>query len=202
MTLRANHVTQNKAPPRGESGWPNADQIRLLIVVLAAGSGVYLCYLLTMPFLASLTWALVLSVIFSPAHHWIESRLRHRTLAALIAAIAIAFLVALPVAFVAQQLAGETANGAIYLEATLRNGEWRTALVGHPTVARAVLWVEQQLDLAGTAGSIASFLTTLGTSALRSSAGQVINVVLTFYLLFFFLRDKQQIVRKCTHFRP
>ncbi len=196
MTLRETHTRQNSAAPERESSRPNADQIRFFIMVLATAIGVYLCYLLTVPFLAALTWAIVLSVTFSHAHHKIEMRVKHPNLAAMISVAAIVVLVIFPVVFVAQQLVGETANGAVYLEAELRNGTWREALVGHPTLTRAVTWIEQQLDLAGTAGSIAALLTTLGTSVLRNSISQLLNAVLTFYLLFFFLRDRKQIVRK------
>lgn len=165
-------------------------------MVFATAIGVYLCYLLTVPFLAPLTWAIVLGVTFSHAHHKVEMRIGHPNIAAMISVAAIIVLVVFPVVFVAQQLVGETANGAVYLEAELRNGVWRETLVGHPTLARAVSWIEQQLDLAGTAGSIASLLTSLGTSVLRNSISQVLNAVLTFYLLFYFLRDRKQIVRK------
>ena len=182
-------------PPEHENGWPNAHQVRFLIVLLATGFGLYLCYLLTIPFLTSLTWALVLSVIISPAHRKLELRIGHPNLAALIAVAAVAIVVVVPVVFVAQQLIRETANGAVYLEGVLRAGEWRETISGYPTFVRAATWVEEQLDLAGTAGRIAALLTTFSTSVLLSSVGQLINVVLTFYLLFFFLRDKSQILQ-------
>jgi predicted PurR-regulated permease PerM len=196
VTQSENHRVQHDASPTRENARPSADQIRFLIVVFATAIGVYLCYLLTIPFLAPLTWAIVLSVMFSHAHHKIEMRIRHPNVAAMISVAAIIVLVVLPVVFVAQQLLGETANGAVYLEAELRNGAWRESLVGYPTLARAVVWIEQQLDFAGTAGSFASLLTALGSSVLQNSVSQVLNAILTFYLLFFFLRDRKQIVRK------
>ncbi len=196
-------MTEHKPPPtkhhplqKREDSWPNADQVRFLIVVAVTGIGLYLCYLLTVPFLASLTWALVLSVTFSQAHHNIEKRIKHPNLATGISVAAILVLVVFPVVLVVQQLAQEVAKGAVYIEAQIRNGEWREVLVGQHILASAVKWVEQQLDLAGTAGSISSYLTTVGTSVLLNSINQFLNLVLTFYMLFFFLRDRQKIVRK------
>ena len=196
MTVHKSPTRQNHPPEGRESSWPNADQVRFLIVLSVTGLGLYLCYLLTVPFLASLTWALVLSVTFSHAHQNIEMRINHPNLAAGISVAAILILVVFPVVLVVQQLAQETAKGAVYIEAHIRNGAWREALVGQPILARAVQWVEQQLDLAGTAGSISSYLTTLGTSVLLNSISQFLNLVLTFYMLFFFLRDRREIVRK------
>lgn len=46
-------------------------------------------------------------------------------------------------------MAEETAKGAVYIETRIRNGEWREAVTGQPVSARAVQWVEQQLDLSG-----------------------------------------------------
>jgi predicted PurR-regulated permease PerM len=188
-------IIHNDASGR-EASWPNADQIRFLIVVLVTGIGVYLCYLLTVPFLAALTWALVLSVMFSNAHDKIVLHVKYPNLAAAISVAAILVLVIFPLVFVVQQLVREAAKGAVYFEAEMRNGQWREALVGYPVLARAVVWIELQLNLAGAAGSIAALFTTLGTSILQNSLSQILSAVLTFYLLFFFLRDKRQIVRK------
>ena len=196
MTQHENQTEQKIAPSKHPGSWPNSHQIRFLIVVLATGIGVYLCYLLTVPFLAPLTWAIVLSVMFSHTHHKIEMRIKHPNLAAAISVAAILVLVVFPVVFVVQLLVGETANGAVYLEAELRNGAWRETLAGYPTLTWAVNWIERQLDLAGTAGSISSNLTTLGTSVLLTSIGQLLNLFLTFYMLFYFLRDRREIVRK------
>jgi predicted PurR-regulated permease PerM len=196
MTVHKNPARQNRPPEGLRSSWPNADQIRFLIVVSVTALGLYLCYLLTVPFLASLTWALVLSVTFSHAHQNIEMRIKQPNLAAGISVAAILILVVFPVVLVVQQLVQETAKGAVYIESQIRNEEWREALAGQPILTRAVHWLEQQLDLAGTAGSISSYLTTLGTSVLLNSISQFLNLVLTFYMLFFFLRDRAEIVRK------
>lgn len=192
--------TEDNSSPKPESNWPNADQIRFFTMLFATGFGLYLCYLLTIPFLTALTWALVLSVMFSNVHRKIELRFGKSNFSAFFAVSAVAILVVVPVVFVAQVLVRETANGTIYLEGALRNGEWRQTISGYPTMARAVIWIEHQLDLAGTAGSIASYLTTLSTSVLRNSISQLINVVLIFYLLFFFFRDKRQILQTLQSF--
>lgn len=196
MTVLKNQTTHSKSPREREHSWPNSDQIRFLIVVSVTGLGLYLCYLLTVPFLASLTWALVLSVTFSHAHQNVEMRIKHPNLAAGISVAAILILVVFPVVLVVQQLAQETAKGAVYIEAQIRNGEWREALVGPPILARAVQWAEQQLDLAATAGTVSSFLTRLGTSVLLNSISHFLNLVLTFYMLFYFLRDRRVIIHK------
>jgi predicted PurR-regulated permease PerM len=195
MTKENDPIELDPAPQNLQElggNWLDARQIRLLVTLVVAGIGLYLCYLLTVPFLSSLTWSLVLSVVFMPMHRRVESIIVNRSAAALITAVSVAILVVVPVFFVAQQLLREIANGAVYLESELRNGSWRETVGDYPAISRAATWIEEQLDLAGAAGGIATWLTGLSTTLLRSSANQLLNVVLTFYLFFYFLRDREK----------
>lgn len=182
-------------PAKRQNGLPNDRQIRLILILAGAGLGLYLCYRLAIPFLPSLTWAAVLSVIFAPAHRRIETSIQSPSFAALVSVAAVTVLVAVPAALVADRLIHETARSVIYLESELRSGEWLVSLESTPLIGRAARWIGEVPDLAGAAGSFASMLTTLSTSLLRSSLGNLINLVLTFYLLFYFLRDRQHILR-------
>jgi predicted PurR-regulated permease PerM len=93
-------------------------------------------------------------------------------------------------------------NGAIYIEDQLKSGQWRSAISEYPTLVRYSALVEQQFDLAGTAGNFATFLTSTSTSLLRSSFSQLVNLVLTFYLFFFFLRDRSAIIHGVSSLTP
>lgn len=185
---------KNADPQRNSGNWPTAEQIRLLLLSAGAGIGLYLCYSLSIPFLAPLTWAVVLSVVVLPVHRKVEGLVGNGGIAALISVLTVAALVVVPIALIGQQLIGETLTGAVYLEGELKSGQWREAINGYPTLVRGATWVEQQFDLAGTAGNFAAWLTSTSTSLLRSSFGQLVNIVLTFYLFFFFLRDRKVIM--------
>jgi predicted PurR-regulated permease PerM len=171
-------------------GWPNGLQFRFFIIVLVTGAGIFLCYLLAIPFLPPLTWALVLAVTCLPLHKLIELKVGNNNIAAMISVVLVAVLVVVPVSFIAQQLISETANGAAYLENQFRSGEWRQPLNSYPILSRGASWLEQQFNLADTAGGLANWLTTTSTAVFKSSVSQLINVVLTFYILFFLLRDR------------
>ncbi|TIU60259.1 MAG: AI-2E family transporter, partial [Mesorhizobium sp.] len=81
---------------------PDMKQMRLLGIVAATAIGLYVCYLLALPFLPALTWALVLAIILYPAHRRVEERLRNQNLAALVSVSVAAVAVGLPLIFVAQ----------------------------------------------------------------------------------------------------
>ncbi|KAB2955281.1 MAG: AI-2E family transporter [Rhizobiaceae bacterium] len=174
---------------------PKEEVVRTGIVMAFAVLGLYACYLLALPFLGPLTWAVVLSILIVPVHRRLEDRLRYPSVAAMISTIAAAGVVAVPVLFVAQQLIGEAANAAVFIENTLRSSAWREAIDDSPRLSAIATWIEERLDLAGAAASLAAWLTGRSTSFLRASATQLLGFVLTFYFLFFLLRDRAAILR-------
>ena len=167
-------------------------RLRTLIIIAAVAIGIYLCWLLAAPFLAPITWALVLGVLLEPVHRRLEARLPRPNIAAGITVAATAIAVVVPLLVVLQQIVIEAARGAVYLEGAIRNADWRETIAGYPRIAAAATWIEERLDLAGAASNLASWLTGQSTSLLRGSVNQLINIVLTFYLLFYLLRDRRQ----------
>ncbi|MER8520484.1 MULTISPECIES: AI-2E family transporter [unclassified Mesorhizobium] len=170
---------------------PDVKQLRLLGVLAAAVIGLYVCYLLAWPFLPALTWALVLAIILAPAHRWVERRVGNRNLAALISVSVAAIAVGLPLVLVAQQLVREAVNGANYLEEVVRGWDADGFMSDYPTLSTIAQWIENQFDPAGSVAAFVQWLTGQSTSLLRGSIYQVAMFGLTFYLLFYFLRDRQ-----------
>ncbi len=161
-----------------------------LILLAATLGGFYVCYLLVVPFLPALTLALVLAVLFTPSHQAIELRLRRPNLAAGISVLLMAMIVVVPATLIAERLVSEAAKGAAIVQTQVQGGAWRHAIEGHPQLAPAGKWIEQQFDLPAIFGNAAAWLTNTAASFVQGSIAQLISVVLTFYLLFYFLRDR------------
>jgi predicted PurR-regulated permease PerM len=154
-------------------------------------AGLYLCFLLAVPFLTAITWAVAIGVTALPMHRSIEHWVRRPNLAAALS-VGIAAAVALAILlFVAQQLVREVADGAIFLEAFIRTGEWREAIADLPFLSGIVDWLEARMNVAELIGTFASWLTGQSTMLLAGSATQIAMLVITFYLLFYFFRDRQ-----------
>ncbi|WP_348640234.1 MULTISPECIES: AI-2E family transporter [unclassified Mesorhizobium] len=181
---------------------PDMKQMRLLGIVAATAIGLYVCYLLALPFLPALTWALVLAIVLYPAHRRVEERLRNQNLAALTSVSIAAVAVGLPLIFVAQQLVREAVNGATYLEEVIRGWNTGTFVSGYPGLSAVAQWIENQLDPAGTVAAFVQWLTGQSTSLLRGSINQAVMFVLTFYLLFYFLRDRESALRGIERLSP
>ncbi|WEX73907.1 AI-2E family transporter [Sinorhizobium numidicum] len=175
---------------------------RSFVLLAAIVAGIVVCYLLAVPFLPALAWALVLAVMFHPLHQQIEKRVRYPEIVAAITVASAVFVVAVPVLFIAERLVGEAAKGARSVEEMLRSGSWAETLAAHPRIAPIVNWIETQLDVAGIAGNAATWLTNVSASFVRGSVAQVIDLVLTFYFLFYFLRDGRQALDTIKGFSP
>lgn len=151
--------------------------------------GLYLCFRFAQPFLPPLVWALTLAIIFLPFHCWLERKLKHPNAAAGLAVLAVALIVVVPAIFVVNQLVVEISRGADALSGNVAGHFER-----HPLLAPIAGWIEGQFDLPETLGRAATWLTNAATAIVRGSVTQVMGILLTFYLLFYFLRDHRLVL--------
>lgn len=183
------------------NGGRSRSHTHTLVLLAAIVFGIYLCYRLAMPFLSAIVWALALAVVFTPFQRWVESKVKRPNLAALISVMVISLVVLGLVTFVGQRLAHEAANGAELVQTKVESGEWRHALETHPRLAPLADWMERQ-NLPGTVKTVATWMTTTGASFIKGSVVEVIGLLLTFYLLFFFLRDRRLALQSIRSLSP
>ena len=190
----------NKQP--GAQDWASRSHVQTVVLATATVLGIYLCYRLAVPFLPALAWAVALAVLFAPLQRRLESRLKRPALAAIISVLIIGVIVVVPVTFLGQRLVMQAAQGAELVEAKVKSGEWRRALDAQPQFAPIADVIEQQIDLPGTLKTFATWLSTAAGSIVKGSVFQLIGFCLTFYLLFFFLRDSRAILQSLRSLSP
>jgi predicted PurR-regulated permease PerM len=164
--------------------------VQIVVLIAATAFGLFICYLLAAPFLTSITWSLALAVVFVPLQRWVELIFSNRNIAAAISVLIIALLVLTLVLFVGQRLVQEASSGAQLVNTQIESGEWRRALESRPRLAPLAVWMEQQ-NLPETVKAGMSWMSTTGASVVRGSIVEVMSLLLTFYLLFYFLRDRR-----------
>jgi predicted PurR-regulated permease PerM len=169
---------------------------RLLVPVLFICTAIlfYLCCLLARPFLPALAWGLALAILADPIHQWIGKRTRHEPLAAGLSVLLVAFILVLPAWFVVRTIVQQaTASVEAVSSGTLQR-QFDSLLEKAPTLARFWHWIEAQMNgelspdqLAGALGKwIPGFLT--------GSAYGTISLLIAFFLLFYFLRDRDLMI--------
>lgn len=180
--------------PPDEGAWVSPGRLHAVEVIVATAVGVYLCYRMALPFLSALTWALALGVLCAPIQRRIESVVKPRGMAALVSVLGIALVLVVPAVFLGQQLVAEAEKGRDVVVAQVDSGDWQRLLDGSPKMAAGVRRVIGQIDVPGTISTVAAWLTNAAASAVRGSVVQAIDALMTFYLLFYFLRDREAIL--------
>ncbi len=184
-----------------DNGGGTFRQVQTLLLLSATALGIYLCYRLALPFVPALAWALALAVLFAPLQRHLEAKLRPN-LAACVSVLLIGLIVVVPATFVGQQLVQQTAKGAETVEAKVTSGEWRRALEKQPRLAPLADWIERRVDLPGSAKTFAAWLSGLAANFVKGSVFQLLGFCLTFYLLFFFLRDRRPVLQSIRALSP
>src|SRR5512139_151471 len=168
-------------------------RLRVFVLLAITLAGLFVCSLLLVPFLPALILAMALAILFAPAHRWLEARVRSPNLAAATSVLWIGLIVVLPLTYLGSRLIAEAASGAVTLKDKVASREWRRALEGHEALAMLGQGIDQ-LDLPGTIGKVASWLAASSASLLRGWVLELLTVLLTFYLLFYFLRDRSAVL--------
>jgi len=178
--------------PAGPSLAPFAKIASVLLVV-------YLCWRILLPFLPALCWAFALAVIAGNIYGRL-ARVMARNLAAAITVVLCAVVVIVPAILLAGALVREATDlvNRITLDdgvQGLRTNLEKSALAG--TVFR---WLDARLDLSreaiGVVRSLAGWASSAFSSLLTGSVRMISQVGVTLFVLFYFLRDDEAILRK------
>jgi predicted PurR-regulated permease PerM len=164
--------------------------VRTVALLVATALALYLSYLLAAPFVASIAWALALAVLFAPLQRALERRWNRPNLSAATSVVLVGVLVFGASSFVGQRLYVEVVRGAALVETKVDSGEWRRALAAQPFWFRLVERVEPQIDLPDATRALAAWFSSAAARLLTGSMLPLAGLGITFYLLFYFLRDR------------
>jgi predicted PurR-regulated permease PerM len=175
--------------------------IRQFALLIATSIGLYLCYLVTLPFLPALAWALTVAVLAAPLHRRLRRTFKDSSFAATICVVALALIVFLPLIFLGQYLLAVLSGGISGLQEQIGKTDWQALVSSYPSLA----WIANATDtkdFATVFGNVGTWLTNVAGSLVRESLTNVITLLLTFYFLFYFLRDRDEILRQATMLSP
>ena len=152
------------------------------------------CYFIARPFVTSIAWATALAVVWTPLHRRLERRVRWKGLAAACSVSLIAlFLIAVSGLLIPKVFA-EAYAGFVELRAQIESDAWSDTLDGYTWIRPAWSWIEARIDLRDVVERAALFLASAGSLAVRWSFLATIEVVLIFFFLFYFLRDRERLL--------
>jgi predicted PurR-regulated permease PerM len=178
------------------------DLLRVFALVVATLIGLAVCYLVALPFLPALVWALTVAVLAMPFHRRLEGRFRHPNITAAMSLGLLALLVFAPLTYLGNELIGVLGTGVASWQSQVASGELQRFVESHPLFARITGAIPGGMDLSSMFGNVAAWVANLGASIVRGSITNAITVLLTFYLLFYFLRDHRDALHQSKMLSP
>lgn len=191
-----------QSAPEDTDDWSSPDHIHSLVLMAVTVVGLYLCYRMAVPFLPALAWAMSLALLLVPVQRWLEPKVRSPGLAAGMLVLLVGVGVLFPAMLVGNRMLDEVTSGAGAITDMVDSGQWRRNVAAYPLLAPAADWVEHQFDVPDTVDAMTAWLTGAVASLARESVVQVIGMVLTLYLLFYFLRDRRAILASIASLSP
>ena len=164
---------------------------------------------LIIDFILPIFWAIVLAVLFSPINQYLENKINKPALTSLCTIVIISFIVLAPCFFVLTAVAEETLtiiraieNGEINLDKFLIS---ISQLLPTLTDRLSVLGYDTN-TLIGQLNNIVLGTSQYALSLIMSTGENILKFLLLafvmIYLLFFFLKDGDQIITKCVNAFP
>ena len=187
--IRLDKVQQNN-----HEGWFTRERTVVLVLVGLTLGVYYLCYLLVLPFVPALTWAVAVAVVANPLHAWVLRRLRSRSVVAALVVVILAAGVLIPAVFVGQQVTNDAADTAEKLKGLLEGGKWREMIERNELAATVTRWIENQVDIRAQIEGLTENILGGAKKLIAGSVYFVTGLLITLFLLFYFFRDKDKIV--------
>jgi len=186
--------------------------VAFFVVLLAAVLS--LSAVVLAPFFSAIAWAVVLAVAVRPVWVRIARRVpRRRSLAAAATSLVVALVVLLPAGLLGTALASQAADAASRLGTYLKTQEVSSVsdLMALPRVGRVLGWVEETTGVtpealkehsAGLAAKVSTFLASTGGGVVVGLFAAIGTFLLAMFLLFFFLRDGEEMVEAIAGLLP
>jgi predicted PurR-regulated permease PerM len=169
---------------------------RVLSVALMIVTAVvfYLCWLMAQPFLAALVWSLTLAIVGMPLHRWIRRHVAKPGLAAMLSVAAVCIVIVAPAFFLTQRLVIETGEAIRMIAGEIKTGALRRELMASPTLAGIVGFIERNVDVRDSIQQLVTRASGPAGSVVSGSIWALIEVLIVFFCLFYFFRDREAVI--------
>ena len=173
-------------------------------VLLACGIflGLVLCYFIALPFLPALVWSFTLAVLFAPLDAKIRKKFGTLGISAAATTAIVAIIVVVPAILVIGTLLNETVKSAPLITSMANSATWTRVTADHPWLAPATSWLNARLNIQELIQAATSWLAGWSGSFVQGSIAGLVSLLLTFYFLFYLLRDRSSAVATVENLLP
>ena len=180
----------------------------LVVILIVLG---YFSYQIISPFLSTIMWAIVLSLVFYPVYAFILKYVKYRFISSILTLLLIILILIGPFSYFAYVLSQELLSLVSHFQTQNGNASVVQTLLSHPLVSSTVQKIllafhmtEQEL-YSTISASLMNFAKQ-STGLIRSGFGNVLTVgmhfVLMLFSIFFFLEDGPAFIARLENFMP
>ena len=168
--------------------------LRPTILAALTALMVYLCWRMATPFVSAFTWALALAIASQPLRNRLTARMP-ATLAALLTIVVLIIGLGIPAALLSHQVLHESIRGQEALRQIIRQDVLEKSLRSYPWIRAAWDWLTPQMDLPAAAQQAATSVGGWVAPLFAGSFRIVSQLATSIFVLFFFLRDQEPILK-------
>jgi predicted PurR-regulated permease PerM len=169
---------------------PLPQRYAMALLTAALIIGLTLCYFIALPFIPALVWSMTLAVMLAPFERWLRTKIGRPTISVSLTLVLAALMVVAPVILVLGALVSKLIDSTGLLSAMLSAENWPGVARQHPGLSPVMTWISGHLDLPELLQSLTAQLAQWGASLVQGSLASVVTLLLTFYFLFYLLRDR------------
>ncbi len=182
----------------------------LIFLSILSLFALYLCYLLFRPFLKPLLSALVIAIVFFPAHRRVQAVIRKPSLAALFSTVLVMFVIIVPAILMSVAIANELKDLVNLVQQEAVESGGFTALINE-VLERPLQWASQYVDVSqfkpreeivSRLGQISSFVAEEVQLILGGLFTFLVNIAIALFTLFFMFREGQTVRRRLAAILP
>jgi predicted PurR-regulated permease PerM len=164
---------------------------------------ILLSLMLVWPFLPAITWAAALAIAAYPVHKAIESRIDRPGVAAALSVLIVACLIVVPTVLISQYAVDELLAGASRVNAWVAQTK-QDAGGGStdPRLAWVIEFAGSYIDVKSSVLRLSEAIGSHVPAVLSGSTFFVVQVLISFFVLYFLLRDRKELLRKIKSLLP
>jgi predicted PurR-regulated permease PerM len=178
------------------------ERVLVAVLIVATALTIYICYLLVLPFLPAIIWAIALAVVAYPLHERIERRIPSSNIAAGLSVFIVTLLIVAPTIFVVDRMVREAIKGITLIGSTNDTDPVSALISSNPFLLPVFNWIETHIDIQGELQRYSEGITASASSLVMGSFWAIIQLLITLFVLFYFFRDRRAVLRSLRSLLP
>ena len=185
------HVDAPDPEPRGVA---TRSRGKLLALAAATVLFLYVCYLLILPFVSPLVWAVTIAVVTHRFSQWVGRKTGSANAKAAICTFTVAVAILLPVGVVAVTCVRQIGVAVEQIQSDELQTQIADWVAGHPRLQEAWNAVAREFDLAKEAPQLVDRLRSSAMAVASAPIYLALQLMLTLFILFFLYRDEGEAI--------